>query len=430
MKTIAKILSIFIISLLAMGFIFGPSNLKRGRKHLENGEYSQALAVLTDALNEDPDNPEIHRDLGIAYYRTKQYEQALMELNKAKEGLKKDGQVIFYLGMTYERIEQYDKAIEEYSNYVKLGRFSSIKKKIQQRAQWLVQKQMEQWAKNRMMIEQGIDPAEIPPNTIGITYFKPFSVSEELEPLHKGLTDLLIIDLSMVESLRVLERIKLREIYNELGLGSTDVVDESTAPRMGKLLGASTIVTGSFTGFGKDQWRIDPALGKAALGKLQVLGGIEGSIANFLQTEKELVLEILRNLGIEVTQKEREKILQNIPTKSLEAFLAYCRGLDYYDKGMFGEAANAFEEAISIDPNFDQARSNMAETILLQQPMGGVDELESAWDSAIITQAGKDMLLTATVDSMANDGANRVPGSELGSGGGVSEIELEVLIQW
>lgn len=427
MKRSAEILSVFIIVLLVAGF-FGPSKLRQGRKHLEREEYTRALEVLTDALNEDPDNPKIHRDLGIAYYKTGQYEQALVELNTAKEKREKDGEVIFYLGLTYERLEQYDKAIEEYSNYVKLGRFSGIKKKIQRRIQRLIQQQAVQWIQERMRIEEQIDPASIPDNTIGVTYFKPFSISKELEPLHIGLTDLIIIDLSMVESLQVVERIKLREIYNELGLSTTDLVDQSSTPRWGKLLGANSIVTGTFTGFGDKQWRIDPALGSIKLGQLQALQALEGKIPSFLQTEKELVLEILRSLGIELTEEEQKRIMLNVPTESLEAFLAYSRGLGYADQGMYGEAAKEFGNAISIDPNFSQAEEGLNVAGLLSQPAESINSLGSTWNSAVVSENGKNSLLKTTLQNVSRGDVNRIPVSDVRPG--EEEVELEVLIQW
>ena len=99
MRRAAEISIILILALLFL--CFGPSKYKQGRNYLERGEYTQALAVLTDALNEEPENPEVHRDIGIAYYKTEQYEPALEELNKAKEKLDKDGQVMFYLGAAY-----------------------------------------------------------------------------------------------------------------------------------------------------------------------------------------------------------------------------------------------------------------------------------------------------------------------------------------
>ena len=427
MRRAAEISIILILVLLFVGF--GPSKHRQGRKHLEREEYTKALAVLTDALNEEPENPEIHRDIGIAYYKTEQYEPALEELNKAKEKLDKDGQVMFFLGLTYERMEQYDKAIEEYSNYVKLGRFSGIKKKLEQRVQWLIQQQADQWIKERMKLEEQIDVASIPDNTVGVTYFKPFSVPAELKSLQIGLTDLMIIDLSMVESLTVVERIKLQELYNEMGLSSTDVIDESTAPKMGKLLGANSLVTGTFTGFGDKQWRIDPALGSVKKGELQTLGVQQGKISDFLQTEKDLVIEILKNLGIDVTPEEEKKIRQNIPTESMQAFLAYCRGLDYMDRGMYEEARKEFKNAISIDSGFDQARAHLETSTLLSQPVEGIAELESSWDSAIIAEQGRNTLLRTTIQGIAQGDIGRTPVSDVKPTGG-GEVELEVIIQW
>jgi len=427
----ARIISILLLALLVAGF--GPSSHKQGRKHLENGDYTRALEALTNALNEFPDNPKIHRDMGIAYYKIEQYEQALAELDKAKQKLEKDGNVMLYLGLTYERLKKYDKAIEEYSNYNKLGRFSRIKPTIQKRIYQLIPRQAEQWAKERMDFEKQIDVASIPENTIAVTYFKPFSISEELEPLHVGLTDLIIMDLLMVESLRVLERDRMKEIYEELGLGSTDLVDQSTAPRMGKLLGASTLVTGSFTGLGEDKWRIDPSLGLIKDGSLQALKSVEGEISGFLQVEKELVLQVLDSLGVELTPEQRESILQNVPTESLQAFLAYSRGLNYMDNGMYEAAKQEFESAISLDPGFSQAEEHLTGAQFLSEPMGSVDALEFEWNSMLSSEEGKNELLGSTLGGISQGDINRTPGSELeltGEPAPADEISLEVIIKW
>lgn len=428
MITTPRTIIIFILIL----FMFGcaSASLRQGRSYLAKEKYPQALEALTNALNEDPDNPEIHRDLGIAYYKTDQYEQALDELEKAKQGLGKDDRLIFYIGLTYEKLKLYDKAIEEYANYTQLGRFSRIKRKIQQRVQWLIQQQAAQWAKSRMEVEKGIDPASIPDNTVAVTYFKPFSVPEELEPLHKGLTDLLIIDLSLIQNLRVVERIKLNEIYNELGFSSTDLVDQDTAPRMGKLLGASSLVTGTFTGFGGDQWRIDPTLGRVKLGKFQVLQSVEGEVPRFVQVEKDLVLQILENLGIELTQEEKDQIMENVPTESLKAFLAYCRGLDYSDRGMYSEASREFETAISLDPKFSQAKEHLTGAQFMSTSIEPTDELEMALDSELSSEALKNESLATTVQSVSRGDVDRASGTEPELTEEQPEAQLEVLIRW
>jgi len=406
---------------------FGPSSYKHGRKYLKQGDYPKALEMLTDAVNLDPENPKIHRDLGIAYYKSGQHEQAVDELNLAKEKLERDGNVVFYLGMAHENLKQYDEAVEEYSNYTKLRRFSRMRKKIQKRIYWLARQAADQWVMERMEMEKMIDTNSIPDNTIAVTYFKPFGVSKELEPLHMGLTDLLIIDLSMIESLKVLERIILKEIYDELGLASTDVIDQATAPRMGKLLGANSVVTGTFTGLTEERWRVDPTLALIKLGVPQPLESVEGRIPGFMQVEKDLVIEILESLNIPYTQEEKEKILGNIPTESLQAFLAYSRGLDYLDNGMYNQAVTEFENAISIDPGFSNAKGQLAEASSLSEPVESIDELESAWNSALASEAGRAELLKATVDTLFQGDVERVPVPEPTP---PEEVSVEILISW
>lgn len=428
MSTATRTLTVIVVIIWIAGC--GSPSLRQGRSYLANDQYAQAIEALTDALNRDPANAKIHRDLGIAYYKNWQYEQALNELKKAKQVLSKDSLVVFYLGLLYERSEQYDKAIEEYSNYTKLRRYSRLRGQIERRIQLLARQQATQWAKERMSIEKEIDVASIPDNSVAVTYFRPLGVSENLEPLHKGLADLLIVDLSIVESLRVIERNRLTEIYGELGLSSTDIVDQNTAPRMGKLLGASSIVTGAFTGLGSEQWRIDPALGFVKAGDFRSLEGVAGELAGFLRTEKELALKILEELNIKVTEAEREKILKNVPTESLAAFLAYSRGLDYADKRMYSQAAMEFREAISLDPGFDQARIHLTEVTSLSQPVESIDELEILWASEIPAEEEKNGLIAATIESVSQGDVSAAPVSEPEFFEREPEVEVQVILRW
>jgi len=136
----------------------------------------------------------------------------------------------------------------------------------------------------------------------------------------------------------------------------------------------------------------------------------------------------LRNLGIEITEEEKEMIMLNVPTESLEAFLAYSRGLNYADKGMYKESAKEFENAISIDPAFGQAMDALEGAKLLSQPVENIGSLEFAWSSALAADRGKSLLLQTTLNSIAPGDVNRIPVSDVQPG--PQEVELEVLIQW
>ena len=402
-----KLISLFMLVLWMTGC--ASVSLRQGRWHLSREEYPQALEALKLALSEAPDNPEIHRDLGIVYYKTGEFEQALEELTAAKKGLEKDGNLIFYLGMTYEQLGEYDKAIEEYTNYVQLARFRKMRRKIQQRVEQLTQQQAHEWAKERIELESKIDLASIPDNTIAVTYFKPIGISEELEPLHIGLTQCLITDLKSVKGLKVVERVRLKEIYRELGFSSTELVDKDTAPRLGRLLGANSLVTGTFTGFGDETWRVDPTLGLIKTGDLKDLEGIEGDLAGFLQVEKDLVFEVLTKLNVEFTDEERDNIMRSIPTESLEAFISYSKGLDYLDKGMYSEAKEEFEAAVSLDSGFDQAKDHLLEAESLSQPIDSIDDLQETLEAVSLSHEVANEVLTTTVEEVSQENEPPVP---------------------
>ena len=81
---------------------------------------------------------------------------------------------------------------------------------------------------------------------IAIIYFDNSSDDKKLDQLKKGLADMLISDLSKVSMLDVVERAKLEEILKEQNLNNSSKFDAKTATKIGKLLGAEHIMTGSF----------------------------------------------------------------------------------------------------------------------------------------------------------------------------------------
>src|SRR4051812_38336244 len=84
------------------------------------------------------------------------------------------------------------------------------------------------------------------PHTIAVSYFDNTSNDAALDPLRKGLADMLITDLSNVTSLRIVEREKLESLLKEIKLGRTAYFDPKTAQRLGKGLGAEYVLTGSY----------------------------------------------------------------------------------------------------------------------------------------------------------------------------------------
>lgn len=68
--------------------------------------------------------------------------------------------------------------------------------------------------------------------------------------LGSGISDILATELNATNGFILLERARLDAVLKEQALGLSGVISEQSAPKVGQLLGANAIVTGSVTQFG------------------------------------------------------------------------------------------------------------------------------------------------------------------------------------
>lgn len=334
---------------------------RQGQVQLDRGQYLAAIAKFKEYEDQHPDDFKVKRGMGIAYFRLEDYDKAVRELRQAQQLKPEDGNTKLYLGMVYERKGFIDSALIEYRDFNRLGRFSSVKGKIKARITFINQTKIALDVKNTIKAEKEINPMTFPANTVGVLYFKNVSANEALAPLLKGLVEILTVDLSKVNSLQVVERLKLQKLRDELALGRSEMFDQATVPRYGKLLGASTIVMGAFTissdtGVQILAMPVNTITGEFVGGNAQV----DGLLTNFFDLEKDLVFQIIKQMGIVLSFEEEEAISKS-PTRNMQAFLAYCRGLDLADKGLMDQAKTEYANAFSLDPGFDVAKDRHEE---------------------------------------------------------------------
>jgi TolB-like protein len=168
------------------------------------------------------------------------------------------------------------------------------------------------------------------------------------------LAEMLTTDLAKIPAITVVERMRLNEIRSELQLSESDLVDKETAPRFGKLMGAATVVTGELAQPTPEDLHASAGLINTAKGMAAYPDEVDGKLQQFFTLQKELLYNILDELGYVPTENEKLRI-DSIPTTSLLAFLAYSRGLAYADQGEFRLAEAEFQAAVNEDPQFDVA---------------------------------------------------------------------------
>jgi TolB-like protein len=204
--------------------------------------------------------------------------------------------------------------------------------------------------------------ADMNPKTLAILPFENNSVTdpERFEPLTKGLSAMLITDLNNGQNiLKVIEREKIQSLLKEIALSQSGSVDQTTAIRAGKILGAQSIAFGSFMVMGK-MVRIDTRIIKVETGELIMAESTTGDTQGFLNLEKELAEKIAGSLGVALQSKDiGSRSGKGASEKEMNAALLYSRGLDALDRGNKEEARELFKKCIAMDASYKERVDNI-----------------------------------------------------------------------
>lgn len=84
-----------------------------------NGDYANAIVVLTYALKEDPENLSVEKDLAFTYYLQSNYSASVEEGRKLIDRKDADEQCYQILGMAYKAIEEKKEADKMYRQGIK-----------------------------------------------------------------------------------------------------------------------------------------------------------------------------------------------------------------------------------------------------------------------------------------------------------------------
>ena len=225
------------------------------------------------------------------------------------------------------------------------------------------------------------------PATVGIFPFVYEGVDATWEPLALALPALLATDLGVTGRLTVVERLRVQALLDELALGASGRVEPSTAARSGRLLGAGHIVQGRFRIEDGQRIEIDAAVVEVlAPGAEQVQAlALQDAMERFFELEKQLAFDIHSELGIQLTPAERERINEH-QTESVEALLAFGRGLQAIDVGNFTLAEQNFAEAEELDPQFAMAETQLAEVQIVNAAAAAAVPAASVPSAAALAQ--------------------------------------------
>jgi len=194
--------------------------------------------------------------------------------------------------------------------------------------------------------------------------FQNLTGKSEDQWLGESFAESLTMGLLKVEALQVIERSQISQVLREQQFGQTGLVDEGTAPRLGKLVGAEVVILGSYQKVG-DAIQANVRFVHLETGQVNKKWAtqVEGQLNQLFGLQKQLARELITQMQIPTSESDVKKVEAVFDeTKSTEAHRFYVEGLSKLRRGVNPKSIiRDFKAALNEDPNYALAYAGLAE---------------------------------------------------------------------
>lgn len=231
MSKACRITSAFFLAALGAGLFLSCATV---RFNEDISAYESKIRSLERKIRADATNASALRDLGVIYFQTQNYDQAKEYLQKAFALNKQDAKTTFYLGMAYEFQDKNQLAVLFHERYKEAPRLSPYRRLMEGRYRRLTKELIRQEARQLLQKVETLGADRMSPQSIAVLPLRYQGKDLKYAPLGKGISEMLIGDLGQVRQLKMVERIRLQVLLDEMALAQQPAFDKSTAPRYGK----------------------------------------------------------------------------------------------------------------------------------------------------------------------------------------------------
>lgn len=330
--------------------------IKTVKLNFKEGRFEAADQAVDLALKLRPDDYVAVKLKAMIALKLGKMDIAEQNFNLALTVDTSDAELDFYLGGFYGKKGDFISAENRFLKYARYNMIEPYRERLRKYSEYVKPKADRARARLLLQQEASLTAAQPATGTVAVVSFANTGAHKELDPLQKGLAEMMITDLSQVGRFKVIERVQMQALVDEMALGQTGLLEESNSDRLGKLLAAEKVISGSFASEDGKNLSLGASLSFSSTAGVVPIGSLNGSLADLFKLEKDLVFKVIKEMGIILTDAERKKI-EVIPTENVLAFLAYSKGLDAEDRGDFSSAAANYSEALRLDPGFSSARS-------------------------------------------------------------------------
>jgi tetratricopeptide (TPR) repeat protein len=374
---------------------------------------------LEARLPSEPDNAALRSRYAAALFAADRCDQATAEAKRAETLRPADAVAAMVIGQCAEKAQRYEDALGEYRTFLVQHPDVRGSAAIRAREQLALRAYSTQRARQALQNEAQLSAQAADPATVAVL---PLTIAGDTsyQSLSRGLAQMITSDLALIQRFKLVERLQLTALLDEMQLGQTARADASTAARVGRLMQAGRMVQGTATIPPQGEVRLEASVVQAS-GEVSAPGAATGRFRDLLKMEKALIVDLSARLGYQLSEAERRQVLEN-GTQNLAAFLAYSRGLLAEDAGDVSRAAAYFSDAVQSDPGFqaakEQYQSASVATDVQQAQPGQVTTVTTAPPPAPPAAEPVVSALNTTVGNVAsNQSEQTAPGGDQHSGG-------------
>ncbi len=365
------------------------------------------LSALEARARRDTTDVDAQLRLAVAYRSQGRAQDALPVAQRALALRPGNARAALLVGLTQEDLGNLAQARDIYQGLSRTGP-ADLRSQLQARLVLLQRRETQVYVRSALAREAELARTPPRPHTVAVFPFRAPSDSV-LSPLGRALSAMLITDLAQTDRLTVLDRTMVQVLLDEIRLGESGYVDEATAARGGRILGAERLVQGSLAS-AEERLQLDlavlslarpqpaaaprvdtarkaparpdraaprrptprrpetPAPKPAAPPEEQKAAPLTATrttsmseadqLDRLFEMEKRLALRLYAALGVELSPAERAAVTKR-RTENLQALLAYGRGLQATDAGDYAAALRFFSESARLDPGVAPARQEV-----------------------------------------------------------------------
>lgn len=180
---------------------------------------------------------------------------------------------------------------------------------------------------------------------------------EDFDALRKGIAATLIYELARNPGARLVEREQTQRLLDEQGLGVAERVDAATAAKVGKLVGARYMITGSFIDLYGD-FRVDARIIDVETGEIMKVVRSDPKLHDrrdmfrMIESVARAIMADTKLPPLPASAAQRGAV----PTEALAHF---SRALLYEDRGDKPKAIEYYQKALAVFPNYAEANEGL-----------------------------------------------------------------------